>query len=78
MDAFLHYYDLKDDFNSMIVRLKAMPDLSFDSLKGIFQFYDSPIKRWSSSDTKIATVSKFQFYDSPIKRAREIYPLNLH
>ena len=43
--------------------------MSTEDKKILFQFYDSPIKSFSSSSTNAKTL-EFQFYDSPIKRWR--------
>ena len=56
----------KGRFNSMIVRLKAPILELFVTYTYVFQFYDSPIKSFSS--TPCCTFEAwFQFYDSPIK-----------
>ena len=61
----------KKNFNSMIVRLKAPYGEIPVFRTTLFQFYDSPIKRFKTSNKHKEVLLRFQFYDSPIKRKRQ-------
>ena len=63
-------------FNSMIVRLKARRGVPPPLSNPQFQFYDSPIKRYTAKEYDFNTVLEFQFYDSPIKSAMKLIPHN--
>ena len=54
-------------FNSMIVRLKEKYYIDVFEVDITFQFYDSPIKRYTRCRGQ-RNQKWFQFYDSPIKR----------